>query len=386
MKKSRLFTCACLILSLMSALSVQAAPVVENPGKYLLEPMPVWYKEGFSRGHLNIAAMMQDGFSRLEAVEVQNQLKDTLEQDPIWQEAEKQGKTPDLWRQQDPRVIQALRAAIQRVRQEHYLESGFQPGRLQPHEFYVAFDMDETLLVQWYESGEKGPAYYDLKTARLDTILRPPLQSPDYVSMTPGWQKAFIEISHIPGCQGIILFTAKEDQASHDLINRLQLNNQPLRSFLKGVFTRNHLVRDSKSVKLSKDLRVIDETLEHVVLIDDNPTRIFPEQQKNLREFPKYNADLYLASKHSGKDEVARNFFEGLLPLVTRELKEAAEYSRLKKISFSSAFYPYSMEASAEMLSLIAQEYSPAKARELLRSRPRMFEPVFYVPTGAKLN
>ena len=95
-----------------------------------------------------------------------------------------------------------------------------------------------------------------------------------------------MEITQIPGCQGIILFTAKEDQASHDLISRLRLNQQPLRPWLKGVFTRNHLVRDQKSVKLSKDLRAIDETLEHIVLVDDNPTRIFPEQQKNLREFP----------------------------------------------------------------------------------------------------
>lgn len=72
--------------------------------------------------------------------------------------------------------------------------------------------------------------------------------------MTPGWEKALLEISKIPGCQGVLVFTAKEDGASHDLIGKLKIGGKPFKSFLKGVFSRNHLVRDNKSVKLSKDL------------------------------------------------------------------------------------------------------------------------------------
>ena len=91
----------------------------------------------------------------------------------------------------------------------------------------------------------------------------------------------------------MLVFTAKADSAAHDIIDRLQLDGKPLRSVLKGVFTRNHLTRSSENVKLSKDLRIIDEILAHVVLIDDNPTRILPKQCANLKAFPKYHADAY---------------------------------------------------------------------------------------------
>lgn len=361
---------------------IQATTLNRSLSKYLLEPMPNWYREGFTRGHLNIPLLIKDGFSRLEAVEIQNQMKDLLESDSEYMTAEKNDETVKLFKNQDTHILSALQKAIQKVREEKYFESGFQPQSLKAHEFYAVFDMDETLLVHWYQSGEKGPAYYDLKVPTLDRILRPLLYSPDYISMTPGWEKALLEISRTPGCKGIIIFTAKEDQSSLDLISRLKIEGKPLRGFLKGIFTRNHLVRDNKSVKLSKDLRIIDESLEHVVLIDDNPTRIFPEQQKNLREFPKYNADIYLKSKNSGQDSVVRTFFEKLLPQVTEEIKESVQYSQTHKISFASAFYPYSMEASTEMLTLLGQGYSWSQARELLRTRPEIFEPQFYVPTG----
>jgi len=372
------------LLSMVSPLTAHAESLDRSLGKYLLEPMPAWYKEGFSRGHLNISLMLKDGYSRLEAIEIQNQMKDLLDANPDFLAAEEAGLSTALIQNHDTLVLAALQKAVYRVKNEKVFESGFVPQKLQGHEFYAVFDMDETLLEHWYQSGEKGSKYYDFKLSTLDSILRPPLRSPDYVSMTPGWEKALQEIVKIPGCKGVLVFTAKEDQSSLALIDQLKIGGQPFRRFLKGVFTRNHLVRDSKSVKLSKDLRMIDETLEHVVLVDDNPTRIFPEQQKNLREFPKYNADLYLAARESGKDPQAKRFFENLLPLVVQELSESVKYSQNKKISFASAFYPYSMEASAELITLISQGYSVQDARELMRVRPKMFEPEFYVPAGGK--
>lgn len=384
-KLQRLFAMTLLMATVPGGM-VQAETGNGELGKYILAPMPDWYKEGFTRGHLNIPVMLKDGYTRLEAIEIQNQMKDLLDQDPDYQAAEKADQGAALFQKRDPLVLQALEKAVNKVKKDKFFESGFVPKPLKEHEFYAVFDMDETLLVHWYQSGEKGKAYYDVNGLVLDSILRPPLLSPDYVSMTPGWQKALNDISKIPGCQGILVFTAKEDKASHDLIGKLQINGKPLKSFLKGVFSRNHLVRDNKSVKLSKDLRMIDESLKHVVLIDDNPTRVFPEQQKNLRELPKYNADLYLNSKITGKDPVARNFFEKLLPTVVKELQDSAQYAQSKKVSFSTAFYPYSMEASAERLTLLEQGYTLPQAHELLRTRPQLFEPVFYVPSGGKLH
>jgi len=386
MKKLTKFLSLTLLLAILPAAQVQAETDNRDLGKYILAPMPDWYKEGFTRGHLNIPVMLKEGYSRLEAIEIQNQMKDLLDQNPDYLAAEKADQGASLFQNHDAMVLQALQQAIDKVKKDKYFESGFVPKPLKEHEFYAVFDMDETLLVHWYQSGEKGKAYYDVNGLVLDSILRPPLLSPDYVSMTPGWEKALLEISQIPGCQGVLVFTAKEDKASHDLIGKLKIGGKPFKSFLKGVFSRNHLVRDNKSVKLSKDLRMIDESLKHVVLIDDNPTRVFPDQQKNLRELPKYNADVYLNSKVTGKDPVARNFFEKLLPTVVKELQDSAKYAQAQKLSFGSAFYPYSMEASAERLTLLEQGYTLDQAHTLLRTRPNLFEPVFYVPSGGKLH
>ena len=370
MKKNALIA---LIIAL-SASSPALALTPVQPEDFLLEPMPQWYREGFSRGHLNIPILMEQGFSRLEAVEIQNQMKDALLADPEYLQWEKSGLTPKKVTEADPKVINALKQAIERV-QSGYFESGFQPQKLQAHEFYVAFDLDETLLSQWYQQGENGHA--DLNALPRDYILHPEIVGPDYVSLTPGWQQAFDQLSQIPGCKGVIVFTAKEDRAAHAIMDRLMYHGKPLRHFLKGVFTRNHLVRDSKSVKLSKDLRVIDESLEHVILIDDNPTRVFPAQKANLREFPKYNPDLYF---HTRTPQKARQFFEKLLPTVVFEIAETAAYSQKHRVSFKHAYYPYSMAGSAELLMLLKQGYSPQEAHGLLRQHPDWFEPEFYIP------
>ena len=267
-----------------------------NLASYIQDPMPEWYSEGFTRGHLNIGLMIKAGYSRLEAIEIQNTMKDLLEAMPEYMALEKASLGDELFLKRDMMVLKALSTAIAEVKQKGRIESGFKPEVLQDHEFYVAFDMDETLLTQWYEAGQKGDAYRDLSLLPKDFILRPDWVGPDYISLTPGWEKAFLDLVAIPGCKGILVFSAKEDAAAHAIVDRLRIQGKPLRSFLKGVFTRNHLTRESKAEKLSKDLRIIDESLKHVIIIDDNPTRIFASQQDNLREFPKYNPDAYYAN------------------------------------------------------------------------------------------
>ncbi len=352
-------------------------PALSN---YLQDPMPEWYTEGFSRGHLNIPMMLKAGFSRLEAIEVQNQMKDLLEANPEYLALEQAGLTAKMAKHRDTMYLKALEQAIKRVKVDKYFESGFQPVALKPGDFYVAFDMDETLLTQWYEAGSKDPSRLDLKGLKRDMIYRPTVYGPDYVSMTPGWEKALVDLAATPGCKGILIFSAKEDAAAHAIIDKLKIQGKPLRSFLKGVFTRNHLVRESKAEKLSKDLRVIDESLDHVVIVDDNPTRIFPSQQDNLREFPKYNPDAYYEAKARKNNQQLR-MIEQLMPIVVTEIKEAAAFSQKNKVSFKHAFYPYSMGGSAELIMLMKQGHSMDQAIALLRSDTRdVFEPKFYVP------
>lgn len=348
-----------------------------NPN-YFLDTMPDWYRDGFSYGHLNIETMMKNGFSRLQAVEIQNQMKDLLESDSAYLKFEAKGATKALFKAKSAKLVEALNQAIDKVKNQNYFESGFQAIPLQKHEFYVAFDMDETLMVQWYKEGLKGDKYYDLKVDVIDSIFRPAFTSPNYVSMTPNWEEALIDITKIPGCKGVIFFTAKEDKAAHDIVDRLKIDGQPARKFVKGVFTRNHLVRNAKATKLSKDLRIIDESLEHVIIIDDNPTRIFTKQKKNLREFPKYNPDEYLKAKIGNRDFDAVNYYEKLLPIVVDEIREAAQYAKSNHTTFAKAYYPYSMDASAEMIMLQRQGYSFKDTLKVLRTQHQWFEPKFF--------
>ncbi len=376
-----------LATSVFIGLQSLTMPVTAGPTdlKTLIqEPMPDWYGEGFSRGHLQIETVMKQGFSRFQAIEIQNHMKDILLSQPLYHEYELANQADDLFRQGDSLVLQALASAIKRVKAGEY-ESGFQPRRLNKGDFYVAFDMDETLLTQWYSRGAQGAAWSDLKNLSRDYILHPLLIGPDYVSMTPGWQSAMLDIARTPGCQGILIFTAKEDRAAHAIIDQLKIEGQPLRGFLKGVFTRNHLVRDRASVKLSKDLRVIDESLEHIILIDDNPTRVFPKQQANLREFPKYNPDRYLEAKASGEKETVK-LIESYMPTVSAEIIESADYAQKNQLSFREAFYPHSMAASAELLMLLKQGENLSEAQQFLRKDAELFEPKFFIPEQKNLQ
>lgn len=360
----------------------------KNISEYILEPMPKWFPEGYTRGHLNISKMMKEGFSRYEAIEIQNQMKDILDSDTEYIKLEKEGKTYNMIMEKDQKIVNALEKAIKNVKENKIFESGFKPETLKDNEFYVAFDLDETLLVQWYKSGEKGGKYYSAKVKDLDNFFgskqpsadmpKSLLLSPDYFSLTPGTEKAIIEISKIPGNKGVIFFSAKLDVATMDVVDKIKIDGKPANKFLKGVFTRNYLIRDKEPTKLSKDLRMIDESLKHIILIDDNPTRILESQKKNLREFPKYNPDEYLHAKLESKNKVVINYFEKLLPVVVDEIKEAEEYSKKNKVSFVEAFYPYSADAQTEILMLQKQGMSLKEAVDFIRKNREMLEPKFH--------
>jgi hypothetical protein len=371
-----------ILLSALLALSILGPnnPVYakDDLSEYILEPMPSWYSERYTRGHLDINKMIKDGYTRLEATEIQNQMKDLLDNDPVYAEMESKGQTYEMIRRKDQFILQALEIAIKNVKEKKYFESGFVPETLKDNEFYVVFDLDETLLVQWYDSGLKGPEYYDYKVPVVDNILRPVLTSPDYFSLTPGFAKAIKDIREIPGNKGIIFFSAKLDPAAQSVMDQIKIDGKPIRSFLNGVFTRNYLIREQEPPKLSKDLRIFDESLKRVILIDDNPSRILDRQKKNLREFPKYNPDEYLKAKNVTKDKKITGYFENLLPVVVSEIKEAAEYSRKNKIPFAEAYYPYTADAQTELLMIQEQGASLKDALDIVRKNNKLFEPKFF--------
>lgn len=234
-----------------------------------------------------------------------------------------------------------------------------------------------------FPDGSQGPAYRDLAGLPPDGLNHPPLTGPDYISMTPGWEQAFLAFAALPGCKGILFFTAKEDRAAHAIVDWLTLHGQALRRFLKGVFSRSYLVRDGNNAeKLSKGLRITDESLEHVVLVDqaDAPNRIIGSQAGNVRDFPKYNADAYYAAWDK-KDSLTYKLMNQLMPELVEDLRETAFYCQHHQKPFVKAFYPYSLSAEGELLMLIRQGHAFPEAVNFLRQgRQDLFTPRFYVP------
>ncbi|MEK7432248.1 MAG: NIF family HAD-type phosphatase [Cyanobacteriota bacterium] len=376
------------ILSTSLLLSVQQKSFAQaNLSDYIQEPMPEWFSERFAEGNLDINRMIKNGFTRAEAVEIQNQMKDILVADPEYMKMELNGDTYNLFKNKDTIVLKALKTAIKNVKENKVFESGFKGNeKLEPWEFYVVFDLDETLLVQWYKIGEKGEKYYDIKTEENDNILRPLILGPNYISFTPELEKSLKQINQIKGCKGVIFFSAKLDAPTLQLSENMKIDNKPAKNFLKGVFTRNYLIREQEPTKLSKDLRIIDESLKNVIIIDDNPTRILDKQKSNLREITKYNPDQYLKAKLETNDKKITGYYEKVLPIIVNEIKESAEYAEKNKISFAEAYYPYSMSAQAKILMLIKEGLSMKDSIETIRKDKELFNPGFYFYMPKKDN
>jgi hypothetical protein len=254
-------------------------------------------------------------------------------------------------------------------------ESGYQQPSFAPHEFVVAFDLDETLLSQWYESGKEGKHSFQTGVADYFVKDNNHIIGPKYVSLIPGWQQAMERLVAIPGCKGIVLFTAKEDAAAQDLVDRWFLEKDgkkvPIREYVLGVFTRNYLTRNSKAAKPSKDLRLLDPSLEHVLIVDDNPTRLF--QTSNVRVFPIYAADFYLEDKDSGQ----KKFYEGLLGQIVDEIAEAAAWAAQNKMIFSRAWFPYS-DRGRPYLDALTSAFGRPQALQRIRTNKSWTRPHYY--------
>src|SRR5690606_4064146 len=99
---------------------------------------------GFGGFYLDIEKTMETlGVSRLDAHEIQNQMRDELEV---------VAGSPSAV-QQRPYLAAALANAVDNVVRRKQSESGFKPIAFQPNEFVVVLDLDETLLVHWYAMG-----------------------------------------------------------------------------------------------------------------------------------------------------------------------------------------------------------------------------------------
>lgn len=283
---------------------------------------------GFGGFYLDIEKTMQKyKISRMMAHEIQNQMRDELES---------LSSSFSIFHQA-PYLAEAVKNAVYNVTVLKNFESGFEPKALKQGEFYVVLDLDETVLTQWYRNGAKN---INERRAHLGVSIRDKairsinrktgenleevtiLNGPSVVTFRPKVDRFLKALEKIKGYQGFLIFTAKEDLSAWDIILRWKKKQPRLFRKLKGVFTRNYLTYGGVYKKPSKDLRIVDESLQHVFLVDDNESRVV-QKELNYR-IPKFSADYYwdyyVKEMHgSGSDE--KWIFESVLDYILVEMK-----------------------------------------------------------------
>lgn len=307
------------------------------------------------RRFFNISRLMERfQLARAQAVELQNHYRDLIRSKPA------------------PGPVDAFNTALERVRRGE-LESRLQPEKLAKARFIVVFDLDETLLSQYYPA-QVGEGCHDLAVPRKDGVR--------YVKLVPGWQQAIARIQELGGA--VVLFSANVDtltleNAAHWKLDGVALTEHPA---ISGLLTNSHLVLQEKSEGVtdprkgnpvrepSKDLRVFDETLRRVIIVDDNPTRLF--QMRNARIFKKFEAEPFCTTS----DPALRRAFEQAMPTVVREIEDSVRDMDARGVSFAEAYLPYTSLGQVTVQFLVdSGGFDRAQAIEYVRRNPQAVDP-----------
>ncbi|MBV72216.1 MAG: hypothetical protein CMH52_12900 [Myxococcales bacterium] len=293
---------------------------------------------------------------RLGAVEIQNTYRDLTRANP------------------DMAGDKGLMAAVKRV-QSGTLESGIDRDELQKAPFIVVFDLDETLYDQYYGGGDKC---HSVAYRRSNGKMK-------YIHMVPGWAETIRSVVEMGG--RVVLFSANLDKTTLDNLAQIKLDGQPLTAspLISGIMTNSHLTQQEKTeapgspsqprkgrpvVEPSKDLRHFDPSLERVIIVDDNPLRLF--QFQNIRVFKKFHADTYCKTT----DPVLKNSYDRAMSVVVAEITETVSYMKANpNTGFKVAYLPYTPLGQTAMTFLMTgQTWTADKARAHLRKNPSIVD------------
>ncbi|MGE0171166.1 MAG: NIF family HAD-type phosphatase [Oligoflexales bacterium] len=343
---------------------------------------------GFGGYYLNIDKTMQNlGITRLQAHEIQNQMRDLLETRSESYSLIEQGEY----------LEGAFETAVDNVLNRKIFESGLSDLSFEKGEFAIVLDLDETVLAQWYQKGLESnsspvmtfatsvpdtvPNWVDDATGNsLDSATLS--VSPSAVMVRPGVEEFFTEVSALPGFKGFIIFTAKEDKAAWAVVEKWRQESGPLSRYMLGLFTRNYLKFDGGLSKASKDLRIFDPNLKQVFMVDDNETRVV---QKELNyQVPKFNADVYLENR--SKDVEVLN--EKVLPFIASVISSCAKSVEAPVVECLKRKIGSSDEGTAglaEYLKVMSTALSRPWTLEEARTA-RVFEPDFVLASQKHLD
>ena len=345
--------------------SSAATPDIAELGHLSVPPLPEWtdrYADG-KKGDVrffNITKLMKTySLTRVQAVELQNQYRDLTRADKNMI-----GKP-------------GFERALQSVREGHF-ESKLQLAALDAAKFVVVFDLDETLFDQYYSLGQTCRTH-EYKTAAGKT---------KYVHMAPGWQALLQRIHQLGGA--IVLFSANLDDRTRELLSHVSLNDKPLldHPWISGVLTNSYLIQQEKTeppgspdrprkgrpvIEPSKDLRFFDENMNKVIIVDDNPLRLF--QFGHARIFKKFDAQTYCTTQN----ETEKSAFNLALAQVGDEIEWAlTQQSKNKELSFVQAYRPFTVLGQITVNWLMGQNgWNKTQAYDFILRHPKVVDSRF---------
>ncbi len=337
----------------------EVTPVLQTPlDAYTISPLPDWSDKYAHTDHgadvrfFRIKKLMNDyHLSRFQAVDLQNHYRHLTYN----------GVSAPL----------AFERSLIEVRAGRSL-SGVDINQLRSAAFIVVYDLDETLYQAFYKTGARGPTWHDFSFQSRGQDV--------YVKLRPGWVQAVQRIHALGGM--VVLFTARADDVAESAARQWMHAGKNIRELVDGFFSKSHLVLQEKTdgdpiVVPSKDLRFLDESLEKVIIVDDNPRRVFQHHRQRL--IKKFQADPYLEDIHTklGASRLVRSF-EQTLPMVVREIEEAVSFMRAHVgTTFAHAYLPYTMLGKVAMEALVNSGLSDSQARDFIRKNPSYVEESF---------
>lgn len=323
-----------------------------------LPSLPLWTNkyadtEAEQGRYFRITALMdRHDLSRAEAVAVQNHFRDLERADPGGDD------------------VAHFDEALMRV-QRGELESGFDGEAVDAAPFSVVFDLDDTLLDQYYRDPTgtcRSFSYDDGGSERA-------------VHLAPGWEDVFTAVRDAGGT--LVLFSANLDHRVMAIARTWTWEGVPLLEHpdVAGVFSNSHLIVQGKSepprpdpvLEPSKDLRIVDPSLERVLIVDDNPDRLF--QLRNTRVPKKFHAKHWC---DDGLDPASRAMYAGQLPDVAAEITEAAAYATEHGVPFAQAYLPDTVLGRVLVDALVeAGPLDRDAARAHVREHPHLVDDAF---------
>jgi hypothetical protein len=362
--------CACaLAMFVFSGCHQATKPTSEQPADSLsalsVPSLPEWtdrYADG-KKGDVrffNLTRLMNTHeLSRLQAVELQNQYRDLTRKDASMTGAK------------------GFEIALAAVR-ANSLESGLDAKALKQAKFIVVFDLDDTLFDQYYAGGETCHTHAYQKS---DGQMK-------YVHMAPGWKKVIKKIHALGGKTAI--FSANLDDRTITLLSYVKIDDVALTHspLIAGILTNSHLIQQQKTeppgsaekprkgrpvIEPSKDLRFFDESLSRVVIVDDNPLRLF--QFRNTRVFKKFHADEYCKTQ----DSVYKKAIEGGMGVVESEIEWAVAYmTEHADVGFAQAYLPFTTLGQITMTWLMdTHDWTAEQAKAYIVAHPTVVDKRF---------